>query len=144
MDFSPTERVETIRELAQKFLKSQVEPLESVVLNQGWKAAEERLPAVRERAKETGLFAPHMPEEIGGGGLSLMEQAQLSEVLGGQLLGHLAFNFAAPDVGNMELIHAFGTPEQKKRWLEPLVAGTTRSTFLMTEPEHAGSNPVWM
>ncbi|MBW2459901.1 MAG: acyl-CoA dehydrogenase family protein, partial [Deltaproteobacteria bacterium] len=60
------------------------------------------------------------------------------------LLGHLAFNFAAPDVGTMELIHAFGTPEQKKRWLEPLVDGTTRSTFLMTEPEHSGSNPVWM
>ncbi len=144
MDFSPTERVVALRELARKFLSSQVEPLESAVLTQGWAAIEERLAAVRERAKETGLYAPHMPEELGGGGLGLLEQAQLSEELGRNLLGHYAFNFAAPDVGNMELLHAFGSPEQKERWLGPLVGGEIRSTFLMTEPEHAGSNPVWM
>ncbi len=144
MDFSPSERVVALRELARKFLATQVAPLEPVVHTQGWAAVQERLVVVRERAKETGLFAPHMPEELGGGGLTLLEQAQLSEELGGNLLGHYAFNFAAPDVGNMELLHAFGSPEQKEQWLKPLVAGESRSTFLMTEPEHAGSNPVWM
>lgn len=144
MDFSPSERVVELRKLARAFLDKMVEPLEKTLLAQGWEAVQERLAVVRERAKETALFAPHMPEKLGGGGLTLLEQAQLSEELGGNLLGHYAFNFAAPDVGNMELLHAFGSPEQKERWLVPLVRGEIRSTFLMTEPEHAGSNPVWM
>ena len=68
----------------------------------------------------------------------------MSEELGRSPLGHYAFNVQAPDVGNMELLLAHGTPEQKERWLRPLVDGRIRSCFTMTEPEFAGSNPVWM
>jgi len=144
MDFSPSDRVVAMRELARDFCAREVEPVERTLMAQGWKDLEARMAPVRERAKGTGLFAPHVQAAEGGAGLTLLEQAQLSEVLGMHPLGHYAFNFAAPDVGNMELLHAHGTDEQKARWLGPLVRGEIRSTFLMTEPEHAGSNPVWM
>ncbi len=144
MDFAPSDRVVELRRLASEFCAREVEPQERLLAAQGWAGLDERMAAVRERAKATGLFAPHMAAEHGGAGLTLLEQAQLSEVLGMHPLGHYAFNFAAPDVGNMELLHAYGTPAQKERWLAPLVRGEIRSTFLMTEPEHAGSNPVWM
>ena len=69
-----------------------------------------------------GLLAPHMPREWGGGGLSLRDFAPLGEVLGRSLIGHYVFNCQAPDAGNMELLLHHGTPEQKERWLRPLVA----------------------
>jgi len=144
MNFSPTEKAQQICEKARAFVRDELEGLETRVLREGWEAIQPALLAVRERARETGLFTPHMPSEYGGAGLTLLEQAQLSEVLGRNLLGHVAFNFAAPDVGNMELLHAFGTDFQKREYLEPLARGEIRSAFLMTEPEHAGSNPVWM
>ena len=144
MDFAPSARALEIRELARDVVRREVDPLEPILLAEGFEAVEDDLQKVRAHVRSTGLFAPHMPESVGGGGLSLLEQAQLSEELGRSPLGHYAFNFAAPDVGNMELLHGFGTPEQQERWLGPLVRGELRSTFLMTEPEHAGSNPVWM
>jgi acyl-CoA dehydrogenase len=144
MDFSVPERVTTLRGLAREFLDHEVAPVELEISAHGWNGIDQRMAPVRERARETGIFAPHMPEELGGAGLRLLEQAQLSEELGRNPLGHYAFNFAAPDVGNMELLHAFGSAAQKERWLVPLARGEIRSTFLMTEPEHAGSNPVWM
>jgi alkylation response protein AidB-like acyl-CoA dehydrogenase len=90
------------------------------------------------------LWAAHVPEEHGGAGLPLTEFAHLSEELGRSPLGHWVFNCQAPDVGNMELLLAHGTPEQQERFLAPLVRGDIRSCFTMTEPEFAGSNPVWM
>ncbi len=98
----------------------------------------------RARARETGLWTAHVPEAYGGAGLSLTEFAHMSEELGRSPLGHYVFNCQAPDVGNMELLMEFGTPEQQERWLRPLVRGEIRSCFTMTEPEFAGSNPVWM
>jgi acyl-CoA dehydrogenase len=144
MDFASSERAAALQKLARAFVDRELIPLEPLLAPEGWAGLEPRLAVVRARAKETGLFAPHMPEELGGAGLTLLEQAQLSEELGRSLFGHYAFNFAAPDVGNMELLAAFGSDEQKATWLAPLVRGELRSTFLMTEPEHAGSNPVWM
>lgn len=77
-------------------------------------------------------------------GLSFLEHARMSEILGTSPIGHFLFNCPAPDAGNMELLHQFGSEEQKKRFLEPLVRGEIRSCFSMTEPERAGSNPVHM
>lgn len=77
-------------------------------------------------------------------GLGLLEFARLSEELGRTPLGHYVFNTQAPDIGNMEVLLKHGTPMQKERFLKPLAAGEIRSSFAMTEPEHAGSNPVWM
>ncbi|MEJ2368433.1 MAG: acyl-CoA dehydrogenase family protein, partial [Acidobacteriota bacterium] len=144
MDFSLSERTKEMRDLALDFCVRELVPLEQTLASRGWTGLDETMEPVRERARRTGLFAPHMPSELGGGGLTLIEQAQLSEILGMYPLGHYAFNFAAPDVGNMELLLEYGTERQKEQWLAPLIGGDIRSTFLMTEPEHAGSNPVWM
>jgi len=126
------------------FVDRELIPVEGEIMSAGFVASAGRLEALRDKVRELGLFAPHIPKEAGGAGLSLLEFAHLSEVLGRTPIGHFVFNCAAPDVGNMELLLEHGTEEQKARWLEPLVAGRIRSCFAMTEPEHAGSNPVWM
>jgi acyl-CoA dehydrogenase len=144
MDFALSPRVASIRELVRDFVTRQLDPLEPAFLAEGFTAVVPELERCRQRARETGLFAAHVPEEYGGGGLSLTEFAHMSEELGRSPLGHYVFNCQAPDVGNMELLMEFGTPEQRERWLEPLVRGDIRSCFTMTEPELAGSNPVWL
>ena len=144
MDFSISERAEAAVKLAREFIQKEVYPLEPSF---GYKSFKEMLPQLkkcREKVKQMGLFTPHIPEEQGGGGLSLVEFAHLSEELGRSPLGHYVFNCQAPDAGNMEILMGHGTDEQKERWLKPLVAGEIRSCFAMTEPEFAGSNPVWM
>jgi len=144
VDFSISERAEAAVKLAREFIQKEVYPLEPSF---GYKSFKEMLPQLkkcREKVKQMGLFTPHIPEEQGGGGLSLVEFAHLSEELGRSPLGHYVFNCQAPDAGNMEILMGHGTDEQKERWLKPLVAGEIRSCFAMTEPEFAGSNPVWM
>jgi len=131
-------------ELARSFMDREVHPLEPALLAEGFSSLLPELERCRERARATGLWAAHIPEAHGGGGLSLTEFAHLSEELGRSPLGHYVFNCQAPDVGNMELLMEFGTHEQQERWLGPLVRGEIRSCFTMTEPEFAGSNPVWM
>jgi alkylation response protein AidB-like acyl-CoA dehydrogenase len=144
MDFSDSPKVVSIRNLVREFMVGEVHPLEPALLHQGFVALVPRLAETRARARQTGLWAAHVPEEYGGGGLSLTEFAVMSEELGRSPLGHYVFNCQAPDVGNMEILMAFGTPEQQERFLLPLVRGDIRSCFTMTEPEFAGSNPVWM
>jgi alkylation response protein AidB-like acyl-CoA dehydrogenase len=144
VDFAEPENVTSLRRLVRAFVEKEVIPLEPGFLNDGWAAVASALEDVRRRARATGLFAAHLPAEWGGAGLSLVEFAHMSEELGRSPLGHYAFNVQAPDVGNMELLLAHGTDAQKDRWLRPLVAGGIRSCFTMTEPEFAGSNPVWM
>ncbi len=144
MDFSESPKVSTIRESIRAFMQNEVYPLEPELRRQGFAPMLPVLKKVRERAKQTGLWAAHIPEAHGGAGLSLCEFAHMSEELGRSPIGHYLFNCQAPDVGNMEILMEFGTPEQKSRFLEPLVRGETRSCFTMTEPEFAGSNPVWL
>jgi alkylation response protein AidB-like acyl-CoA dehydrogenase len=144
MDFSVTERVASFRGVVREFMKKEVHPLEPAFRTQGFAAVLPQLRRVREKARETGLFAAHMPSEYGGAHLALTEFAHLSEELGRSPLGHYSFNVQAPDIGNMELLLEHGTAAQKERWLRPLARGEIRSCFSMTEPEFAGSNPVWM
>jgi acyl-CoA dehydrogenase len=144
VDFSRSEKIETIVKMVREFVQKEIHPLEPSF---GYKSFKEMLPELRqarEKVKQMGLFTPHIPEEHGGAGLSLVEFAHLSEELGRSPLGHYVFNCQAPDAGNMEILMGHGTNEQKERWLSPLVAGEIRSCFAMTEPEFAGSNPVWM
>jgi alkylation response protein AidB-like acyl-CoA dehydrogenase len=144
MDFSESPRVTSILKLIRDFMDREIYPLEGALLHQGFKALLPELEKRRERARQTGLWAAHVPEEYGGGGLSLTEFAHMSEELGRSPLGHYVFNCQAPDVGNMEILMEHGSPEQQERFLAPLVRGEIRSCFTMTEPEYAGSNPVWM
>jgi acyl-CoA dehydrogenase len=93
-------------------------------------------------AREAGVFAPHVPPRWGGHGLDMRGQAVVFEEAGYSLLGPLALNCAAPDEGNMHLLHVVATPEQQERYLRPLAAGEVRSCFAMTEPAPgAGSDP---
>jgi alkylation response protein AidB-like acyl-CoA dehydrogenase len=144
LDFSESERVRSLRAVAREFVAREVVPLEPALRRKTFAELLPELRRLRARARETGLFAAHVPREWGGAGLSLVEFAHLSEELGRSPLGHYVFNVQAPDVGNMEVLLLHGTDAQKERWLRPLVAGEIRSCFTMTEPEFPGSNPTWM
>jgi len=94
--------------------------------------------------KKMELWAPNLPKDIGGMGLNLMEHGLVSEVLGRCPLGHYVFGCQAPDAGNAEILHKYGTPEQVEKYLKPLADGKIRSCFSMTEVDMPGSNPVMM
>jgi alkylation response protein AidB-like acyl-CoA dehydrogenase len=117
---------------------------EATMLRDGWVAALPQLQALRGEVKRLGAWAPHLPPSDGGLGLTLVEFARVSEVLGRSPIGHWLCNCQAPDIGNMELMHTHADASLQERWLQPLMRGEIRSCFAMTEPEHAGSNPVWM
>jgi acyl-CoA dehydrogenase len=97
---------------------------------------------LRARAKTEGLWAPHVGPEAGGTGTGFLTYAYLNEVIGRTIWGQYVFGCQAPDAGNAEILHLFGTPEQKARWLAPLVAGEVRSFFSMTEPDVSGADPT--
>jgi acyl-CoA dehydrogenase len=126
------------------FIDERALPLEREFLSRPFTEIEPQLNTLRAEVKALGLWAPHLPKELGGHGLSLVEFAQLSAVLGETPIGHYLFNAQAPDIGNCELLHSHGSKDQKTEWLAPLARGEIRSCFAMTEPEFAGSNPVWM
>ncbi len=129
---------------ARRFVRDELVPQEAALLHGTWAEIEPVLRTLRARAKSLGLWAPFLPESYGGVGLPLDAYARLSEVLGWTPFGHYVCNCQAPDVGNMELLLQFGTDAQRAQFLAPLARGESRSCFAMTEPEHAGSNPVWM
>jgi acyl-CoA dehydrogenase len=131
-------------ETARRFVRSELVPLEPMLLHGRWAEIEPVLAGLRGKARALGLWAPFLPPAHGGLGLPLDAFAHLSEVLGWTPFGHYVCNCQAPDVGNMELLLQFGTPAQQAAWLAPLVSGDLRSCFAMTEPEHAGSNPVML
>jgi acyl-CoA dehydrogenase len=136
--------VEALLATARAFVREQLVPLESQLLHGVWAQNEPLLDGLRKHARALGLWAPFLPRELGGLDMPLDAYARLSEVLGWTPYGHYVCNCQAPDVGNMELLLQFGTDEQKAQFLEPLARGEIRSCFAMTEPEHAGSNPVIM
>lgn len=100
------------------------------------------LSELRARAKLVGLWAPHLPPEAGGTGLGFLAYASLNEEIGRVVWAQIIFNCQAPDAGNGEILHLYGTESQKERFLRPLVAGDVRSFFAMTEPDVSGSDPT--
>ncbi|QLQ05116.1 MAG: acyl-CoA dehydrogenase family protein [Anaerolineae bacterium] len=124
------------------FIQEEVIPLEPLVMHQGFGAVLPALDAARRRVKALGLWAPHLPPTHGGMGMHLRDFARQRRA-GRSPLGHYVFNCQAPDIGNMEVPLQHGSAEQA-RYLLPLAAGDIRSCFAMTEPAHAGSNPVWL
>jgi acyl-CoA dehydrogenase len=128
----------------QSFVREQALPLEREFLTRPFKQVEPQLNELRAEVKRLGLWAPHLPTELGGRGVSLTAFAHIAAALGETPIGHYLFNAQAPDIGNCELLHAHGSAGQKAAWLVPLARGEIRSCFAMTEPEFAGSNPVWM
>ena len=138
------ERLSTALAKIDAFIREEALPLEADFLHRPFRELLPRLREKRNQVKAMGLWAPHLPREHGGQGFTLPEFARISEALGRTPLGHYLFNCQAPDIGNMEILMAYGTPEQKETWLSPLVRGDVRSCFSMTEPDCAGSNPAWM
>jgi acyl-CoA dehydrogenase len=144
MDFSTPPSVAPILEEVNRFVRDEIIPLERLFLSRPFSELEPALEQKRQRARELGIWAPHLPRDYGGLGLSLVEFAPVSEALGRTPLGHYVVNCQAPDAGNMELLLHFGSDEQRERFLAPLAAGTIRSCFAMTEPDRPGSNPTWL
>jgi acyl-CoA dehydrogenase len=144
MDFDPPETVRPLLDRIARFVADVVMPAEAEVMERGWVAAGPTLEALRASCKAAGLWGPQIPRELGGLGLGLVEHGLVSEQLGRSPLGHYVFGCQAPDAGNLEILHRYGTPEQKERWLAPLARGEIRSCFSMTEPENPGSNPTML
>lgn len=128
----------------REFVDTVLIPAEPLLLAGKRAELEAALVEARAQARAQGFWLPQVAREHGGLGLSLYEHGLVSEQLGRSLLGHHACNCQAPDAGNMEVLIEHGSAEHKERWLAPLLAGEIRSAFAMTEPEHAGSNPVVM
>lgn len=142
MDFSISEEMTYLLGTVEDFVEREIIPLEEGFLSKGFSAVEPAVESARQKVKEMGLWAPQIPRELGGLGLSLLEHGLLSEVLGKSPLGHYVFGCQAPDAGNIEILHKYGTEHQKRTYLEPLAAGKIRSCFSMTEPGAPGSNPT--
>jgi len=145
MDFAPDARTREFTERARAFVDERVLPAEPVLEQQLADAPGEWSfrPILRElqaAARAQGLWNLFLPGDEGAG-LSQLQYAPIAEITGwSPKLAPTAFNCNAPDTGNMEVLHDFGTPAQKRDWLEPLLAGEIRSAFCMTEPDVASSD----
>ncbi len=148
MDFEFSDRCKELRERLLAFMDEHIYPNESVYEEQLAQSGNPHAhPAVMEElkdhARELGLWNLFLPHEVPDGsapGLSNVDYAPLAEIMGRSHIASEACNCAAPDTGNMEVLTLFGSPEQKERWLAPLLEGEIRSAFVMTEPEVASSD----
>src|SRR5215469_9589799 len=145
MDFAYSEKVNTLRRQVSDFMDRYIYPNEQTYHDQVAAASNphDHAPVVDElkaKAKKEGLWNLFLPGEEYGAGLTNLEYAPLAEIMGRVGWASEVFNCAAPDTGNMEILAQFGTPEQKRNWLLPLLDGTIRSAFAMTEPDVASSD----
>ncbi len=145
MDFQPSERCTEFIQRLSAFMDEHVYPAEEVYERQLRESGEEHsqppiMEELKTRAREDGLWNMFLPDAEHGAGLSNSDYAPLAEILGRSSIAAEACNCSAPDTGNMEVLHQFGTPEQKDRWLQPLLDGEIRSAFAMTEPDVASSD----
>ncbi|KMY45677.1 acyl-CoA dehydrogenase [Bacillus sp. FJAT-27916] len=146
MNFSYSNKVKELEQKLTRFMEENVYPSETLYeqqLNQQ-ETRFSRIPPImeelKEKAKAEGLWNLFLPESEQGAGLTNLEYAPLCEIMGRSLIGPEVFNCNAPDTGNMEVLERYGTPEQKERWLKPLLNGEIRSCFSMTEPDVASSD----
>jgi acyl-CoA dehydrogenase len=138
-----TDRLKDLLPKVKAFVEAELIPLEEGHHHRTPKETYALLDAKRTLVKKAGLWGIQLSKVEGGHGLTLCEFGQLSEWLArAPLYGHYAFNCQAPDIGNMELLSKFGSPEQRQKYLHPLTNGEIRSCFAMTEPEFAGSDPT--
>ena len=138
--FAPSPDVHERRERLAAFMEAEVYPNERALARED-DAAEALMRELQGKAKAAGLWAMFIGPDAGGTGTGFLPYVYLNEVIGRSLAAPRVFGCQAPDTGNAEILHEFGTPEQKARWLRPLVAGEIRSFFAMTEPEVSGSDP---
>jgi alkylation response protein AidB-like acyl-CoA dehydrogenase len=151
MDFEHSERATSVMAQAERFVRERIVPNEQTYFDQlvgtdDWR--EWKIPPILEElkaeAKALGLWNLFLPDEKYGAGLDNRDYAPVAEITGRSFLAPEVFNCSAPDTGNAEVLVKYGSDEQKKRWLEPLLAGEIRSGFAMTEPAVASSDATNM
>lgn len=146
MDFSYSQKTQDLQQRLTAFMKEHVYPNEKVYEQQlnsqpdRWSQVPPIMEELKQKAKNEGLWNLFLPDSEYGAGLNNQEYAPLCEIMGRSLIGPEVFNCGAPDTGNMEVLVRYGTEEQKKEWLEPLLNGEIRSCFSMTEPDVASSD----
>ncbi len=141
IDFTLPPELAELRDRARAFVENEVIPQEPFVDDHDG-LPQDRLDALRARARSAGIYAPHVPKEWGGLGLNMREMSIVFEEAGRSLIGPLALNCAAPDEGNMHLLAVVGTAAQQEQYLRPLVEGRVRSSFSMTEPPRRRLRPL--
>ena len=140
-ELAPPTGLDELRGRYRAFMETHVYPKEAALARED-AASDEVVADLRAQARAEGLWAPHLPPDAGGTGQGFLVYAYLNEEIGRSVWAQLVFGCQAPDAGNGEILHMFGTDEQKERWLRPLVAGEVRSFFSMTEPDRPGSDPT--
>jgi acyl-CoA dehydrogenase len=144
MEVFSTARLQQWLPIYRQFIRESLMPSEMDWLQMPLEKLWPHLEGKRSEAKKLGLWAPYLPPSEGGLGLTMVEFAQISELMARTPFGHYVFNCQAPDIGNIELLHLHASPVQKASFLQPLMEGKIRSCFSMTEPNRAGSNPILM
>ena len=144
MDFEHSQKVKDLQKRLSAFMDEHIYPNEARFFREAEEVGALKVaPIIEEvkvKGKAAGLWNLFLPHSEHGAGLTNLEYAPLCEIMGRSLLAPEAFNCAAPDTGNMEVLARYGTEEQKKKWLVPLLAGEIRSCFAMTEPGVASSD----
>ncbi len=140
-DFTMTPEIREDRRKVKSFMEEHVYPNEPILAGEN-DEGEALMKDLQGRVKGMGMWALFIGPEAGGSGRGFLPYAYVNEIIGRSPFAPRAFGCQAPDTGNAEIIHQFGTPEQKERWLRPLVTGEIRSFFSMTEPEVSGADPT--
>jgi acyl-CoA dehydrogenase len=149
MNLAMSAKAVPLFEAVKTFIQNEIDPITAEYFRLGdgrsnrWQYGEgqlELLNSVKAKAKKAGLWNFFLPNAETGEGLSNLDYAYIANELGKNPIASECFNCSAPDTGNMEVLERVGTPEQKKRWLEPLLAGEIRSAYAMTEPDVASSD----
>jgi acyl-CoA dehydrogenase len=143
MDFEFSENVKKLQKKLTAFMDEYIYPNEPLYYRQIEENRWRPVPIIEElkpKARAAGLWNLFLPKTENGAGLTNLEYAPLCEIMGWSFWAPGVFNCSAPDTGNMEVLERYGTPEQKERWLKPLLNGEIRSCFAMTEPEVASSD----
>ncbi len=141
VDFALSPDIKELRRRVRAFMEEYIYPNEDKLGAEN-DEAEALTRELQQKVKEQGMWALFIGPEAGGTGRGFLPYAYVNELLGRSPYAPRIFGCQAPDTGNAEVLHLFGTPEQKERWLKPLVAGEIRSCFSMTEPEVSGADPV--